>query len=136
VKRDLERLERRAQESPAQADVGERAKEIRGKLQDVLDALYEPRFVGIDDQLLLFPIKLNARLASLGGVVASGDGEPTAAAREVFEELGSALDVQLGRLQDVHQIHLPALNQLAREKGMDLVPPMLRFGSGQRGSRR
>jgi hypothetical protein len=134
VKRDLERLERRGQESPAHADVGQRAKEIRGKLQEVLDALYEPRFIGIDDQLLLFPIKLNARLASLGGVVASAEGKPTEGAREVFRDLSTQIDAQLEKLRTIEEADVPALNGLAQEKGVDLVFPMLGFDSSPRGS--
>ena len=136
LKDELERLEGRATAKAELADVGRKSREITQKLQEVLDELYEPRFIGVDDQLLLFPLKLNARLASLGGVVASAETSPTAAAHEVFRDLSSRLDTELGKLQRIRENDLAALNRLAQERGMAVVSSMLRFGSDLRGSRR
>ncbi len=134
LKSELERLEGRAASNAELADVGRKSREIREKLQEVLDQLYEPRFIGVDDQLLLFPLKLNARLASLGGVVASADTSPTAAAYEVFRDLSSRLDTELGNLQRIRETDLAALNRLAQERGMAVISSMLRFGIYLRGS--
>ncbi|MGH9323327.1 MAG: VPS10 domain-containing protein [Vicinamibacteria bacterium] len=136
LKEQIDGIEKRAEGRADLSEVSRQASELGRKLQAVLDQLYEPRFIGVDDQLLLFPLKLNARLASLGGVVASADRAPTSAAQEVFRELSSQLDSELVRLQAILSSELPALNRLAQEKGMTLVSSMLRFAPGERGSRR
>jgi photosystem II stability/assembly factor-like uncharacterized protein len=132
----IEAVETRAREQARFAPVKQRASEIRKELGVVVDALYERRFVGVDDQLLLFPLKLNARLAALGAVVASADRAPTAASREVFRDLSARLDEELSRLQEIASTDLPRLNRLAEENGMPLVSDALRFEPVLPGSRR
>ncbi len=86
LQKQLEGLVARAKDRAELEDVASLASALSKKLQTVLERFYEPRFIGVDDQLLLFPLKLNARLASLGGVVASADRAPTAAAHGVFRD--------------------------------------------------
>jgi photosystem II stability/assembly factor-like uncharacterized protein len=121
LKEQMRAISKRAGDRAELADVSRQAKELSGKLQDLIDGLYEPRFIGVDDQLLLFPLKLNARLASLGGVVTSADRAPTAAAYEVFQELSAQLEAERAKLQSILSSELPALNRLAQEKGMTIV---------------
>jgi hypothetical protein len=136
LQEQLEGIEARAEGQADLAEVALLSSGLRRKLQGVVEQLYEPRFIGVDDQLLLFPLKLNARLASLGGVVAGADRAPTAAAHEVFRQLSSQLDAELEKLRGILSSELPALNQKAQEKGMALVSSMLRFAPDPRGSRR
>jgi photosystem II stability/assembly factor-like uncharacterized protein len=123
----IEAVEKRAREQARFAPVEQRAKEIRNKLGDVVGELYEQRFTGVDDQLLLFPLKLNARFAALGGVVASADRAPTSAATEVFRDLSARLDRELSKLDAIASTDLSELNRLAEQNGMPLVSDMLRF---------
>nr|UXE44408.1 Ycf48-like protein [uncultured bacterium] len=51
---------------------------LAGDLQSLSVELYEPRFTGQDDQMLIFPLKLNNRFAGLQGYVSSADAAPTA----------------------------------------------------------
>ena len=115
------------------------ARQARGAFEEAPGRsrrLYEPRFIGVDDQLLLFPLKLNARLASLGGVVSSADRAPTSAAHDVFRDLSAQLDAELAKLQRMVSSELPALNRSAQEKGMDLVSVRATIRTGSLGSRR
>jgi hypothetical protein len=123
----IEAVARRAHErAPALAPVERRASDLQKELGDAVDQLYERRFTGVDDQLLLFPLKLNARFAALGGVVASADRAPTSASMEVFHDLSARLDQVLARLDEIASTELPELNRLAQESGMPLVSDRLR----------
>jgi photosystem II stability/assembly factor-like uncharacterized protein len=133
LKAQVEGMERRARDRAELSEVAKRANELARKLQEVIDRLYEPRFIGVDDQLLLFPLRLNARLASLGGVVASADRAPTAAAHEVFGRLSSELDSELARLRELLSSDLPELNRLAQDRGMTLVSRVLGFAPAASG---
>jgi photosystem II stability/assembly factor-like uncharacterized protein len=121
LKEQIHKMDERAGDRAELAEVSVQARGLGEKLQELLDGLYEPRFTGVDDQLLLFPLKLNARLASLGGVVSSADRAPTSAAYEVFRELSAQLEPELSKLQRILSSELPALNRLAQEKGMSIV---------------
>ena len=56
------------------------------KLTAVEEALYQTKNQSSQDPLN-FPIRLNNRLAALGGVVAAADVAPTAQSYVVYEEL-------------------------------------------------
>ena len=73
--------------------------------------------------MLDFPIQLNAKIAVLANVVASGDTAPTRQARQVFEEFSTRLDTQLQRLQEIIETDVAAFNKLIQESGMPAVIP-------------
>ena len=66
-------------------------------LDAVQKELAELRFAGIDDQMLVFDLKLNNRMAALQNYVAQGDYAPTEQQYSVFRELSSAIDNALAR---------------------------------------
>jgi hypothetical protein len=134
LKAQVESLLATARDRAELAELAGRATSLAEKLQNTLDRLYEPRFIGVDDQLLLFPLKLNARLASLGGVVSSADRAPTKAAHEVFRKLSSELDAELTKIEAILSSEVPELNQLARGKGMSIISGVLPSATADRGS--
>jgi hypothetical protein len=67
-------------------------------LEEVLKELVELRFTGFDDQMLVFDLKLNNRIAALQNYVAQGDYAPTEQQYSVFRELSSAIDTALARV--------------------------------------
>jgi len=71
------------------------------RLDAALDALQkelaELRFTGFDDQMLVFDLKLNNRVAALQNYVGQGDYAPTEQQYSVFRELSSAIDSALAR---------------------------------------
>jgi hypothetical protein len=75
------------------------------KLDAALDAvqkeLAELRFAGFDDQMLVFDLKLNNRMAALQNYVAQGDYAPTEQQYSVFRELSVAIDAALARLASI-----------------------------------
>jgi photosystem II stability/assembly factor-like uncharacterized protein len=66
-------------------------------LERILKDLVELRFTGFDDQMLVFDLKLNNRMAALQGYVAQGDFAPTEQQYSVFRELSAAVDRVLER---------------------------------------
>ncbi len=104
--------------SPGNENIDKRLKEVDGKLTAVLDELVEFRFRGIDDQMLVYPLQLNAKIASLQRVVASAEHRPTDQSVDVFRELRSQLDTQLSRVDAIMANDVKALNRLLRDKGL------------------
>jgi hypothetical protein len=74
------------------------AAKLDAALDGVLKELAELRFSGFDDQMLVFDLKLNNRMAALQGYVAAGDYAPTEQQYSVFRELSAAIDVALARV--------------------------------------
>jgi len=72
---------------------------------------------------LNYPIKLNNKLAALGGVVEGAEAAPTDQSFQVFAMLSQQLDRQLGALQQVLGQELPAFNAELRRAGL---PPVER----------
>ena len=66
-------------------------------LASVLKEIVELRFAGFDDQMLVFDLKLNNRMAALQNYVAQGDYAPTEQQYGVFKELSLAIDNALAR---------------------------------------
>lgn len=86
-------------------------------LNGVVSKLYEPRFTGFDDQTLIYPLKLNNRLAALASSV-QGDYRPTQQEVDVFAELSVELDDTLLALKRILGTDLPAFNNQLKASGL------------------
>jgi len=96
------------------------AEALKKKLTAVEEALYQTKNQSNQDPLN-YPIRLNNKLAALGGAVAMGDAAPTAQAREVYQELATRIDAEIKTLKDVLDTDLPAFNKLVSEEGVPAV---------------
>jgi photosystem II stability/assembly factor-like uncharacterized protein len=74
------------------------AAKLDAALDGVLKELAELRFDGFDDQMLVFDLKLNNRMAALQGYVAAGDYAPTEQQYSVFREISAAIESALARV--------------------------------------
>jgi hypothetical protein len=72
---------------------------------------------------LNYPIKLNNKMAALGGVVEGAEAAPTDQSFKFFAMLSQQLDRQLGALQQVLGQELPAFNAELKRAGL---PPVER----------
>ncbi|MFM1877250.1 MAG: hypothetical protein RLZZ241_116 [Bacteroidota bacterium] len=108
------------QEGLTQTHYGERLQPFLKELAAIEEDLYQVRNQSGQDPLN-FPIKLNNRLASLRRSVETGDARPTAGAYQVFNELSAELENHLNRLQTAQETHLPQINELLREHGLEEV---------------
>ena len=70
---------------------------------------------------LNFPIRLNNKLAALGGIVSSADTAPTDQSYTLYEELVTKIDAQLQRLNQVMTTDLKAFNSLVRSSDIPAV---------------
>ena len=104
--------------STEDANIETQAREVDLKLTAVLDELVELRFRGIDDQMLVYPLQLNAKIVSLQRVVASAERRPTDQSVEVFRVLRSQLDTQLRKLDAIIADEVKALNRALRKSGL------------------
>ncbi|HKW98791.1 MAG TPA: hypothetical protein VJN43_13720 [Bryobacteraceae bacterium] len=117
VRSQLEKYETGENKSVAAA-----AREFSKKLTAVEQELYQTKNQASEDPLN-FPIKLNNKLAALGGVVASSDVGPTAQSEMVYEDLASQANAQLARLDRLLKDDLAAFNKLVRDQNVPAVVP-------------
>src|SRR5439155_7033232 len=86
VKEQIDDAAKRAKALPAGkgAAIARAADSLQAKLGAVEEAIYQVRNRSNEDPLN-FPIKVNNKLASLGGVVGSADAPPTDQSYQVFD---------------------------------------------------
>jgi len=99
------------------------ADSLKHKLAAVQESIYQVRNKAPEDPLN-FPIKVNNKLASLGGVVGSADAAPTEQSYQVFDQLAGELQGYLDRFKTLVQTDVPAFNQAA--KAQDIPALMLK----------
>jgi hypothetical protein len=95
-------------------------KKMLADVKDVEEALYQTKNKSGQDPLN-FPIRLNNKLAAVGGVVASGDYRPTDQSYMVRDELVAQIDAQLDVLAEITSTVVPAFNELVREAQIPAV---------------
>jgi photosystem II stability/assembly factor-like uncharacterized protein len=93
---------------------------LNKNLTIVEEALYQTKNQSSQDPLN-FPIRLNNKLAALGGVVASAEAAPTAQSYVVYDDIVAQIDAQLQKLAQIMKTEVPAFNQLVREQNIPAV---------------
>ena len=123
LRRQLTDWERRADGYPQQQAVADAAKPITEQLTAIEEELIQVKAKNRSDTLD-HPIKLNAKLAYLIGVVASTDAAPTRQARDVFADLSARVETQLTRLRALRDGPIAAFNARLRELDVAAVRPL------------
>jgi hypothetical protein len=113
-------LLKRVQGQPNFKAISEAAKSLNGKMTAVEEELYQTKNQSSQDPLN-YPIRLNNKLAALGGVVSSADSAPTEQAYAVYEDLTAKIDAQLQKLGAVMRTDLPAFNESVRAANVPAV---------------
>lgn len=90
------------------------------KIKDVVSHLYQLKNQSPKDKIA-FPIKLNDRLTGLRSILEEGDGLPTKAMLQVYEELSAELIVRLQEFERILGEELPLLNTELKRLGMDII---------------
>jgi hypothetical protein len=93
---------------------------LNKNLTTVEETLYQTKNQSNQDPLN-YPIRLNNKLAALGGVVGSADAAPTAQSYTVYDDLVGQIDAQLQRLAQLMRTDVPAFNQLVRDQNIPAV---------------
>jgi len=121
LKTRLDELKARLTEGdPAVAGLLEEVAAIEEQVTGVEEALYQTSNESAQDPLN-FPIRLNDKLTGVMSLVASNDAPPTSQAIAVKAELTAAITKELGELELVWNVRLPALNDSIRATGLDFV---------------
>jgi hypothetical protein len=117
VKKQIDDLVKRVGGPGTIADSG---KSLIRKLTDVEEALYQTKNQSSQDPLN-FPIRLNNKLAALGGVVSQSENAPNEQSYAVYEELVAQINVQLAKLAQIMKSDVPAFNQMVRDANIPAV---------------
>jgi photosystem II stability/assembly factor-like uncharacterized protein len=120
IQGELKTVLDRAAAIGATQDVATAAGLLDERLGGILDELIQMKS-GFANDVLSYPVKLNALFANLSSVVESADTAPTAQSYEVFQVLSSRLDEQLSKLNQVFQKDVPALNDIVRQRGIPAI---------------
>jgi len=93
---------------------------LNKKLTEVEEALYQTKNQSSQDPLN-FPIRLNNKLAALGGVVSQSETPPNEQSFAVYDELVTEINAQLSRLAQIMKADVPAFNQLVRDANIPAI---------------
>jgi len=120
ARRQIEQVTERVKDRPDARNLVEAAGALNKRLTAAEEELYQTKLRSGQDPLN-YPIKLNNKLAALGGVVASADAAPTSQSFALYEELSGRIDAQLQTLRQILRTDLQAFNRLVREQNVPAV---------------
>lgn len=120
VRRQVEDLLKRVKHQPNSKVVSDAGTALNRNLTAIEEALYQTKNQSSQDPLN-FPIRLNNKLAALGGVVMGSETPPTDQSYAVYDELVAQIDAQLRKLTQVMKTDVPAFNQLVRDQNIPAV---------------
>jgi len=121
IKRQVEDWGKRTAGLPVHEEVERSGKTVADRLSAIEEDLIQVK-AKVREDALNYPLKLNAKLGSLMGVVASADARPTRQAVELFAELSRQVDDCLARLDEVVRTDVAAFNGVLRDAG---IPPVV-----------
>jgi len=120
VRKQVEDLLKRVGGQPNFKVVNDAGTALNKNLTAIEEALYQTKNQSSQDPLN-FPIRLNNKLAALGGVVASAEAAPTAQSYAVYDEVVGQIDAQLQKLAQLMRTDVPAFNQLVKDQNIPAV---------------
>ena len=120
VRKQVEDLMKRVAGQPGAKVINDAGATLNKNLTTVEETLYQTKNQSNQDPLN-FPIRLNNKLAALGGVVGSAESAPTAQSYAVYDEVAGAIDAQLQRLAQIMKTDVPAFNQLVKDQNIPAV---------------
>ena len=122
VRTQVEGWEKRVEGREDAQPVRDAAAALKKTLAEVEEELIQVRSKALEDPLN-FPIKLNNKLASLSGAVASADTAPTAQAHAVFDDLANQIGLHLITLSTVIETDVAEFNQLVSQLSIPAIAP-------------
>jgi hypothetical protein len=120
VRKQIEDLLKRVSGQPNFKVVNDAGTALNKSMVAIEEALYQTKNQSSQDPLN-FPIRLNNKLAALGGVVGSAEAAPTAQSYVVYEEVVGQIDAELQKLSKIMKTDVPAFNQLVRDQNIPAV---------------
>jgi len=120
VRKQIEDLLKRLNGQPTFKTVNDAGTVLNKNLTEVEEALYQTKNQSSQDPLN-YPIRLNNKLAALGGVVGGAEAAPTAQSYVVYDEVVGQIDSQLQKFAQLMKKDVPAFNQLVRDQNIPAV---------------
>jgi len=120
TKKQVEDLLKRVAGQPNTKAITDAGTALNRNLTTVEEALYQTKNQSSQDPLN-FPIRLNNKLAALGGVVSRSETPPNDQSYAVYEELAAQIDAQLQKLSQIMKSEVPAFNQLVRDQNIPAI---------------
>jgi photosystem II stability/assembly factor-like uncharacterized protein len=120
VRKQVEDLMKRVKDQPSAKVINDAGTQLNKSLVAIEEALYQTKNQSSQDPLN-FPIRLNNKLAALGGVVTGGETPPNDQSYSVYSELAAQIDAQLQKLGQIMKTDVPAFNQLVRDQNIPAV---------------
>jgi photosystem II stability/assembly factor-like uncharacterized protein len=120
TRKQVDDLMKRVKDQPNSKAIVDAGTQLNKNLTVIEEALYQTKNQSSQDPLN-FPIRLNNKLAALGGVVSGGESGPTDQSFAVYDELSSQIDAQLQKLSNIVKTDVPAFNQLVRDQNIPAV---------------
>lgn len=101
-------------------DVNDMAKSILDDMKKIEEALYQTKNRSGQDPLN-YPVRLNNKLAALGGEADGSDFKPNTQVKAVFNEVTGKIDEQLQQLSKIFSDRIPKFNELVKQKQINPV---------------
>jgi photosystem II stability/assembly factor-like uncharacterized protein len=120
TRKQIEDLLKRLAGQPSFKTINEAGTALNKNMTAIEEALYQTKNQSSQDPLN-FPIRLNNKLAALGGVVDSAEYAPTAQSYTVYDEVVTQIDAELAKLTKIMKTDVPAFNQLVRDQNIPAV---------------
>ncbi|HEY3028242.1 MAG TPA: hypothetical protein VGJ55_18995 [Pyrinomonadaceae bacterium] len=120
VRKQVEDLLKRVKDQPGAKAINDAGTTLNKNLTSVEEALYQTKNQSSQDPLN-FPIRLNNKLAALGGVVSGSETPPTDQSLVVYDEIVTQIEAQLQRLAQLMKTDVPAFNQLVHDQNIPAV---------------
>ena len=123
IRKQVDELITRLKEGPQNAKskaVQEQAKSLTDELTGVEEALYQTKNRANEDPLN-YPVRLNNKLAALLSAVQSSDAQPTQSQQQVYEDVATQVNAQLGKMKGVVEHAVPTLNKAVRDQQVPAV---------------
>ncbi len=120
VRSQVKAVTKRAKEYEGAKQIQEAGKALTKKMTTIEEALYQTKNQSRQDPLN-FPIRLNNKLAAVGGTASVGDYPPTEQIIAVKNELTAQIDEELAKFSAVMREDIPAFNQLVRDASIPAV---------------
>ncbi len=113
IRTQIEAVSKRIASQPNAKAVVDAGKALNAKITAIEEALYQTKNQSNQDPLN-YPIRLNNKLAALGGSVGGSDNPPTDQALQVYADLSSRIDAELQKLEQAVKTDVPAFNQAVK----------------------
>jgi photosystem II stability/assembly factor-like uncharacterized protein len=120
ARKQVEDLLKRVKDQPNSKPILDAGTALNRSLTSIEESLYQTKNQSSQDPLN-FPIRLNNKLAALGGVVTGSETPPTDQSYAVYDEVAGQIDLQLQKLAQIMKSDVPAFNQLVRDQNIPAV---------------